>query len=126
LTYWVIFGSFTFIESLISVVAWFPYYFVVKSLFILYLTLPSTRGAIVVHDKLFKPLLVQRKTPATSTTTTTPVATAVLWSGSTALRVLEEQSKVAGAGAKRPLQRSRLRVRPRLFACLACLCSLRE
>ncbi|BGP26439.1 hypothetical protein Rt10032_c11g4605 [Rhodotorula toruloides] len=76
LTYWVIFGSFTFIESLISVVAWFPYYYVVKSLFILYLTLPSTRGAIVVHDKLFKPLLAQRKTPATSTTTTTPVAAA--------------------------------------------------
>jgi receptor expression-enhancing protein 5/6 len=54
----------------------FPYYYVAKTVFILYLILPSTRGAIVVHDKLFKPLLAQRKTPATSTTTTTPVAAA--------------------------------------------------
>lgn len=49
----------------------FPYYYVFKTVFILYLILPSTRGAIVIHDKLFKPVFNQRKTPATTTTTTT-------------------------------------------------------
>ncbi|BGP10073.1 Cell division control protein 11 [Rhodotorula toruloides] len=71
----------------------FPYYYVVKSLFILYLSLPSTRGAIVASDKRFKPLLVQRKNPATSTTTTTPVATAGLSSSSTALRALKRSRR---------------------------------
>ncbi|BGP18566.1 hypothetical protein JCM10213_003026 [Rhodosporidiobolus nylandii] len=76
LTYWVIFGAFTFVESFSKViVAWFPYYYTFKTIFILYLTLPSTRGAVVVHDKVLKGLMTQRKTaPATTTTTPTPVA----------------------------------------------------
>lgn len=50
----------------------FPYYYVVKTAFILYLMLPSTRGAIVIHDKFIKPAFYQRKTtPATTTSTTT-------------------------------------------------------
>ncbi|GAA5970689.1 hypothetical protein JCM8115_005996 [Rhodotorula mucilaginosa] len=81
ITYWIVFSSFSFVESFSRVlVAWFPYYYVFKTVFILYLILPSTRGAIVIHDKLFKPVFNQRKTPATTTTTTssstTPVAAA--------------------------------------------------
>ncbi|POY72400.1 hypothetical protein BMF94_4557 [Rhodotorula taiwanensis] len=73
LTYWVIWGSFTFLESFSKlIVTWFPYYYVVKTAFILYLMLPSTRGAIVIHDKFIKPAFYQRKTtPATTTSTTT-------------------------------------------------------
>ncbi|GAA5940588.1 HVA22/TB2/DP1 family protein [Sporobolomyces koalae] len=69
LTYWVIFGAFTFVESFSKViVAWFPYYFTFKTLFILYLILPSTRGAVVVYDKIFKPTLSaqKRSTPVTT------------------------------------------------------------
>ncbi|GAA5874786.1 hypothetical protein JCM3774_003438 [Rhodotorula dairenensis] len=79
LTYWIVWGAFVFVESFSKViVAWFPYYYVLKTAFILYLILPSTRGAVVVHDKVIKPFFYQRiKTPATTTTTTssTPVAT---------------------------------------------------
>ncbi|GAA6062661.1 hypothetical protein JCM10212_000561 [Sporobolomyces blumeae] len=58
LTYWVVFGFFTFIESFSSIiVAWFPYYYTFKTIFILYLTLPSTRGAVVLYEKAFKPAL---------------------------------------------------------------------
>ncbi|GAA6003868.1 hypothetical protein JCM10207_006443 [Rhodosporidiobolus poonsookiae] len=74
LTYWIVFGSFTFVESFAKIiVAWFPYYYVLKTILILYLSLPSTRGAVVVHDKVIKPLFSQRKT-APTTTAPTPVA----------------------------------------------------
>ncbi|GAA5969391.1 hypothetical protein JCM11641_008100 [Rhodosporidiobolus odoratus] len=74
LSYWCIFGLFSFLESFSGViVSWFPYYYTFKTIFILYLTLPSTRGAIVVHDKLIKPLMTQqRKAPTPAATTTTP------------------------------------------------------
>ncbi|GAA6000667.1 HVA22/TB2/DP1 family protein [Rhodotorula paludigena] len=72
LTYWIVYGGFTFAETFAKViVAWFPYYYVAKTLFILYLVLPSTRGAVVVYDKVFKPLFAQRKVAPTSTTTST-------------------------------------------------------
>ncbi|GAA5918164.1 hypothetical protein JCM6882_002312, partial [Rhodosporidiobolus microsporus] len=74
LTYWIVFGAFTFLESLSTIiVAWFPYYYTFKTLFILYLALPSTRGAVVIHEKVFKPLLSQ-PTKASATTTTTNAA----------------------------------------------------
>ncbi|SCV71345.1 BQ2448_2933 [Microbotryum intermedium] len=71
LTYWVIFGGFNFLESMSTViVAWFPYYYTFKTIFILYLILPSTRGATVVFNKVLRPVIANNK-PATSTT---PVA----------------------------------------------------
>ncbi|KAK4705803.1 receptor expression-enhancing protein 5/6, partial [Phenoliferia sp. Uapishka_3] len=73
LTYWIIFGAFNFLESMSKVlVAWFPYYYTVKTLFILYLILPSTRGATVVYAKVFKPLTSQTKT--SSVPVTSPAA----------------------------------------------------
>lgn len=39
-----------------------------KTVFILYLILPSTRGAVVVHEKVVKPMFHQRKVAPTSTT----------------------------------------------------------
>ncbi|GAA5859069.1 hypothetical protein JCM8547_003990 [Rhodosporidiobolus lusitaniae] len=74
LVYWIIFGSFTFLESISGVlVAWFPYYFTVKTLFILWLALPSTRGATVVYFKLIKPnLSTSSSKPAVTSTTPAP------------------------------------------------------
>lgn len=41
LTYWVVFSLFTVIESLISVVYWFPFYYTFKFVFLLWLSLPA-------------------------------------------------------------------------------------
>lgn len=41
LTYWVVFAFFTVIESLISVVYWFPFYYTFKFVFLLWLSLPA-------------------------------------------------------------------------------------
>lgn len=41
LTYWVVFALFTVIESMISVVYWFPFYYTFKFVFLLWLSLPA-------------------------------------------------------------------------------------
>ncbi|GAA6043969.1 hypothetical protein JCM8097_004898 [Rhodosporidiobolus ruineniae] len=77
LTYWVVFGSFTFLESFATlIVAWFPYYYVFKTAFILYLSLPSTRGATVVYHKAIKPLLTSSRQTAAPTPAPAPSAAA--------------------------------------------------
>lgn len=43
----------------------FPYYFTFKTIFILYLILPSTRGAHVIYTKAFRPLMSSSKTSST-------------------------------------------------------------
>jgi hypothetical protein len=46
LAYWVVFGSFQVLENMVTVVSWFPYYYVFKTAFIIYLILPTTRYVI--------------------------------------------------------------------------------
>jgi receptor expression-enhancing protein 5/6 len=43
LTYWVVFALFTVLESLLSVVYWFPFYYTFKFVFLLWLSLPMFR-----------------------------------------------------------------------------------
>ncbi|KAG8159329.1 hypothetical protein KVR01_010990 [Diaporthe batatas] len=43
LTYWVVFSFFTVLESLLSVVYWFPFYYTFKFVFLLWLALPTFR-----------------------------------------------------------------------------------
>ncbi|KAI3618470.1 hypothetical protein CBS9595_002833 [Malassezia furfur] len=60
LTYWVVFGFFTFIESFVSVVLyWFPFYYTFKTLAIVWLILPQTQGAKLVYHKALRPLFLQ-------------------------------------------------------------------
>lgn len=40
LQYWVVFSLFTVLESFINIVYWFPFYFVFKFVFLLWLALP--------------------------------------------------------------------------------------
>jgi receptor expression-enhancing protein 5/6 len=54
LTYWVVFAFFTVAESFINIVYWFPFYFVFKFLFLLWLSLPMFRGA----DLIFRSFMV--------------------------------------------------------------------
>ena len=41
--YWVVFAFFTVLENLINIVKWFPFYFVFKFVFLLWLSLPMFR-----------------------------------------------------------------------------------
>lgn len=57
LTYWVVFSFFTVVESLVSVVYWFPFYFTFKFIFLLWLSLPMFRGAEFIFRSFMVPML---------------------------------------------------------------------
>ncbi|KAK7468420.1 ER membrane protein DP1/Yop1 [Stygiomarasmius scandens] len=59
LTYWVVFGAFTFVESIaLRVVLYYvPWYFAFKTLFIVWLQLPYFRGAETAYHVVLKPVL---------------------------------------------------------------------
>ncbi|KEZ39727.1 hypothetical protein SAPIO_CDS9684 [Scedosporium apiospermum] len=57
LTYWVVFAFFSVIESLVSVVYWFPFYFTFKFIFLLWLSLPTFRGAEFIFRSFLAPML---------------------------------------------------------------------
>jgi hypothetical protein len=59
LTYWTVFGFFNFLESfaLRMVLYYFPFYFVFKTAFVLWLQLPATRGARTIHQTVLRPVL---------------------------------------------------------------------
>lgn len=57
LTYWVVFALFTVVESLFSVVYWFPFYYTFKFVFLLWLSLPVFRGADLIFRSFLSPML---------------------------------------------------------------------
>ncbi|KAK5993192.1 Protein yop-1 [Cladobotryum mycophilum] len=57
LTYWVVFSFFTVLEGFFSIVYWFPFYFVFKFIFLLWLSLPTFRGADIVFRNFLAPTL---------------------------------------------------------------------
>lgn len=57
LTYWVVFALFTVIESLVSVVYWFPFYYTFKFVFLLWLSLPAFKGADIIFRSFLSPTL---------------------------------------------------------------------
>jgi len=57
LTYWVVFAFFTVIESFVSVVYWFPFYYTFKFVFLLWLALPAFRGAEIIFSSFMQPML---------------------------------------------------------------------
>jgi len=59
LTYWTVFGFFTFLESvaLRLVLYYVPYYFPIKTAFVLWLQLPNTKGAQAFHHSVIKPIV---------------------------------------------------------------------
>lgn len=59
LTYWVVFTSLTVLESAVSAVYWFPFYYTFKFLFVLWLALPATSGAQVVFRSFIQPAFAQ-------------------------------------------------------------------
>jgi len=67
LTYWVVFALFTVIESLVSVVYWFPFYYTFKFVFLLWLALPSFKGAELVFRSFIVPVFGKYFTQSGST-----------------------------------------------------------
>jgi receptor expression-enhancing protein 5/6 len=67
LTYWVVFAFFTVLESFISIVHWFPFYFVFKFIFLLWLSLPAFRGAEIIFRSFLSPTLGRHFTASGST-----------------------------------------------------------
>ncbi|EQC28089.1 hypothetical protein SDRG_14182 [Saprolegnia diclina VS20] len=60
LTYWVVFSITSSAEEVAErVVSYLPGYYVLKCIFLVWLMLPKTRGAIVVYDRYLQPLLKQ-------------------------------------------------------------------
>jgi len=56
LTYWVVFGLITLLEHIISpVFALVPFYFFIKMIFYIWLYIPQTNGAELIHDKFVHP-----------------------------------------------------------------------
>jgi receptor expression-enhancing protein 5/6 len=56
LTYWVVFSFFSVIESFVSVVYWFPFYYTFKFIFLLWLSLPMFRYVALQVVKQSSPL----------------------------------------------------------------------
>lgn len=56
LTYWVVFSLFTVVESLLSVVYWFPFYYTFKFIFLLWLGLPAFGGANIIFRSFLQPM----------------------------------------------------------------------
>lgn len=59
LTYWVVFAFLSVFESAISAVYWFPFYYTFKFLLLLWLSLPSTKGAQVVFRSFIQPVFAR-------------------------------------------------------------------
>ncbi|KAI8331033.1 TB2/DP1, HVA22 family-domain-containing protein [Chlamydoabsidia padenii] len=63
LTYWTVIGFVQIIEYFSDLLLfWFPFYYLFKTLFILYLTLPRFRGAEVLYRRVLRPQLLRCQT----------------------------------------------------------------
>uniref|UniRef100_A0A0N4Z8W2 Receptor expression-enhancing protein n=1 Tax=Parastrongyloides trichosuri TaxID=131310 RepID=A0A0N4Z8W2_PARTI len=57
LTYWCVFGVFSCIDFFADTVCGvFPIYWLLKAIFLLYLSLPQTKGALKLYSKVIEPL----------------------------------------------------------------------
>jgi len=95
LTYWVVFGFFNFLESLALklVLHYFPFYYVFKTAFVLWLQLPATKGARTLYLSVARPLLDHSAKRGTSSITTSGPST------STTATSDDLRAKVASANA---------------------------
>jgi len=77
LTYWVVFGFFNLTESfaLRLVLYYVPWYFTLKTIFIIWLQLPVFRGAQTIYVTILKPVLANVNSRALATTSS-PESTA--------------------------------------------------
>ena len=57
LTYWVVYATFTVLESFVEVILfWFPFYYSFKFGFLIWLFLPNTQGARFLYKNFVRPM----------------------------------------------------------------------
>ncbi|KAF9194863.1 ER membrane protein DP1/Yop1 [Haplosporangium sp. Z 767] len=62
LTYWTVYGFVSILESFTDVLLyWFPFYFFLKTVMLLWLMVPSFNGAATVYNRILRPFLIQHK-----------------------------------------------------------------
>ncbi|OXV09732.1 hypothetical protein Egran_02503 [Elaphomyces granulatus] len=59
LTYWVVYAFLAVIESAIDASYWFPFYYILKLVLVLWMSLPQFNGAQVVFHSFLQPLLAR-------------------------------------------------------------------
>jgi len=60
--YWIVFALFTTTETFLDIFfSWFPFYYEIKILFILWVLSPATRGSSLLYKKVVHPLLISRE-----------------------------------------------------------------
>ena len=60
--YWIVFALFTTLETFLDIfVSWFPFYYEIKILFILWVLSPATRGSSILYKKIVHPMLISRE-----------------------------------------------------------------
>jgi len=60
LTYWTVFGFVALVEFFSNIILyWVPFYYLVKTLFFLWLFLPQFKGAEVLYTRFLRPVLLQ-------------------------------------------------------------------
>lgn len=60
--YWIVFALFTTLETFSDIfLSWFPFYYEIKILFILWVLSPATRGSSLLYKKVVHPLLTSRE-----------------------------------------------------------------
>lgn len=60
--YWIVFALFTTLETFLDVfVSWFPFYYEIKIIFILWVLSPATRGSSILYKKIVHPMLTSRE-----------------------------------------------------------------
>ncbi|KAF9916968.1 ER membrane protein DP1/Yop1 [Lobosporangium transversale] len=62
LTYWTVYGFVSILESFTDILLyWFPFYFFLKTVFLLWLMLPTFNGASTIYTRVLRPFLLQHK-----------------------------------------------------------------
>ncbi|CAI5758045.1 unnamed protein product [Candida verbasci] len=74
LTYWVVFAFFNVIEFWSrAILYWVPFYYLFKTVFLLYIGIPSFGGATLIYNSIIKPISDQYVKPVAASTTNTGV-----------------------------------------------------
>jgi len=61
--YWIVFALFTSVETVSDVfLSWFPFYYEIKIIFLIWLLSPATKGSSLLYRKFVHPQLLRRET----------------------------------------------------------------
>ena len=61
LTYWTIYAIFSFLDLFTGwILKIIPFYFIIKLVFLVWCFMPNTKGAVIIYDKIIKPLIVNK------------------------------------------------------------------